>query len=212
MTKEHVLLFGLSADPPTGERGHLGLVRWAAERVQFPELSRPVDRIWVLPVHRHAFTAKSSLSPFVHRLAMARTCFGDLQSRIPVEVSDMERELAQRGDGPIGTIDLVEYLEAQHVGIQLSLLLGADTANDLFTHRWRRAEELLQRVGVLVVPRVGVPLGEGVHNRVCKDAPALGAVSSTEARMASGHALRALVTPAVATYIERHELYPKEAM
>ena len=215
MVSERILLFGLSADPPTGERGHLGLVKWASQRRMYPELGGAIDRIWVVPVHRHTFVEKSGLSPYIHRVAMARLCFEGVQGQVPVEVSEAERELADSrtslGSGErLGTLDLIDFLEGAHPGCRFGLLLGADTARDVWSGRWKRSDELLKRVAIVTVPRIGVTLSVKYQARVAVDAPALGAVSSTEARQAAGPALRALVTPAVAAYIEKHDLYPKD--
>src|SRR5262245_39596359 len=77
-----VLLFGLSADPPTGLEGHDGIVRWGAESLRFPAHETlpeaPVDQVWVFPVYRHAFSEKRQITPFAHRLEMARRAFEHL--------------------------------------------------------------------------------------------------------------------------------------
>lgn len=44
---KQVCLFGLSGDPPTGESGHVGIVK-ALSELDF-------DQIRVLPVYRHTF-------------------------------------------------------------------------------------------------------------------------------------------------------------
>jgi hypothetical protein len=49
-----VCLFGLSADPPTGAQGHVGIVRALQQMNEW-------DEIWVLPVYRHAFMVRCSL-------------------------------------------------------------------------------------------------------------------------------------------------------
>jgi hypothetical protein len=46
-----VCLFGLSADPPTGAQGHVGIVRALQQLNEW-------DEIWVLPVYRHTFTVR----------------------------------------------------------------------------------------------------------------------------------------------------------
>jgi len=45
--RKQVCLFGLSADPPTGQGGHLGIVQHLA--------SMGFDEVRVLPVYRHMF-------------------------------------------------------------------------------------------------------------------------------------------------------------
>ncbi len=46
--KRRVCLFGLSADPPTGSGGHLGIVAHLASMEMF-------DQVRVLPVYSHMF-------------------------------------------------------------------------------------------------------------------------------------------------------------
>jgi len=46
--KRRVCLFGLSADPPTGTGGHVGIVRKLSTLSEF-------DEIRVLPVYRHTY-------------------------------------------------------------------------------------------------------------------------------------------------------------
>lgn len=205
---KRVLLFGLSADPPTGEDGHLGLVRWATKRSEYPELGGPIDALWILPVFRHAFSEKSGLSAFAHRLEMSRRCFENQGGTVPVVVSEAERELAEAHPGErLGTIDLVEHLEARHPGTRFGFLLGADTARDLFLGKWKRGKELLRRVGWVVVPRQGVTLEPGLGISLAEDAPPLGRVSSTAVRRARPEDRHRWLTPEVAAYVERHRLY-----
>ena len=53
MTKRRVCLFGLSADPPTGNAGHVGIARKLASLPAF-------DEIRVLPVYRHTYAVCTS--------------------------------------------------------------------------------------------------------------------------------------------------------
>ena len=45
--RKQVCLFGLSADPPTGQGGHLGIVQHL--------VSMGFDEVRILPVYRHMF-------------------------------------------------------------------------------------------------------------------------------------------------------------
>ena len=46
--KKSICLFGLSADPPTGYGGHVGIVQTLQQKNQW-------DEIWVMPVYRHTY-------------------------------------------------------------------------------------------------------------------------------------------------------------
>ncbi len=52
MRRRRVCLFGTSADPPTGEGGHLGIVRHLASS---SSPSCDFDEVRVLPVYRHMY-------------------------------------------------------------------------------------------------------------------------------------------------------------
>jgi nicotinate-nucleotide adenylyltransferase len=192
-----VALFGLSANPPTGEAGHRGIVRWLAE-TSLPEAGgRRVDEIWVLPVYRHAYTQKRDLAPFEDRLQMCRLAFGDLPR---TRILDVERDVqAELDPAPAGTVDTLRHLRRRCPGCRFLLVLGQDTYRDLAAHRWKGSEELLSTTEVVVIRRPGAGGTEGHH------VPALGPVSSTEARDA--HDLERLLHDPVARYVRERGLY-----
>jgi nicotinic acid mononucleotide adenylyltransferase len=210
--KGNVLIFGLSANPPTGLGGHAGIVRWAATRTQLEAFQgEGVDQVWVLPVYRHAFSTKRDMPAFEHRLAMARIAFDDempdLASR--VRVLDVERTLGRAAQSTsqakavrVGTIDVLGHLQGLHPQARLGLLLGADTYRDLKAGKWKNAEALQAMAPVVALPRVGV-LGAARS-----DGPTLSAVSSTEVRGSSDlDFLRQALQPGVLAYIREHRLY-----
>ena len=91
-------IFGLSANPPTNSRGHLGIVQ---------ALVNLFDELWVVPVYIHPFSPKrKKLEAFEHRLAMCKMCFetfgcgnGEsnakegVETRARVKVLDIEKTL-----------------------------------------------------------------------------------------------------------------------
>ena len=87
-----VCVYGLSANPPTGEGGHATIVA---------HLRRMFDEVWVLPVYRHAFESKSNLAPYDHRVRMCELAFGlgnmtEQQRRTEkVKVLDVERAVVR---------------------------------------------------------------------------------------------------------------------
>lgn len=182
MPSRTVILFGLSANPPTGMGGHAGIVQWAIEQPSFSELNgRPADEIWILPVFVHAFEDKRDMPSFEHRLEMARLNFLSLpgaQGRVHVLAT--ERDVAQHPQGTspssivarhdqtqrqtptptptptrIGTIDVVRYLLARHPNTEFALLLGGDTFDDLHHGRWKESDALRALVKVIRIPRRG---------------------------------------------------------
>jgi hypothetical protein len=49
--RKKICLFGLSADPPTGYGGHVGIVQTLQQQ-------RIWDEVWVMPVYRHTFKVR----------------------------------------------------------------------------------------------------------------------------------------------------------
>ncbi|KAG1704309.1 hypothetical protein DVH05_006317 [Phytophthora capsici] len=211
-----VLLFGLSANPPTGPTGHMGVVKHC----------KPLyDEIWLLPVYQHIYSSKRQLAPFEHRLKMCRLALETLQHEndagAKLKVVEEEREMFQfesaKSDAPeqlrLGSIDLVHYLLNKHPDTSFTMLLGGDTYADLLAGKWKRGDELMQLVKLLVVDRKGVDSpwryqqADGDRVRYM-NVPELGDVSSTKVRATTD--LTELAThldPAVLEYIVQHNLY-----
>jgi nicotinate-nucleotide adenylyltransferase len=186
-----VALFGTSADPPTGDRGHRGIVRWLTE-TPLDELGGIPDEVWVLPVYRHAFVEKRDMAPFEDRMAMARLAFGDLPR---VRVSDVERSVAEGAGGEVGAVDVVEHLIAHNPGVRFAWVMGADTHQDFRSGRWKGGSRLAELVPLVVVARPN----EGSGHRV----EGLGPVSSSMARQGRD----GVVPDPVRTYMQLRDLY-----
>ncbi len=143
--------------------------------------------------------AGREVSDAAHRLAMARLAVRSVEG---FGVDD--RELSR--DGPTFTIDTLESFPDDE---EIFLILGADAASGLST--WHRADDVLARATVLVVPRAGVDSTEVVDvvpGCLFLDMGVL-EVSGTEirARAAAGEPYRYLVLEAVHDYIEANGLY-----
>jgi nicotinic acid mononucleotide adenylyltransferase len=87
MSRRKVCLFGTSANPPTGEGGHLGIATALTKMGVF-------DEIRILPVFRHMFAEKRNPEQpsFQDRIEMCRLGFKDLPK---VTVSDQEEKCFQ---------------------------------------------------------------------------------------------------------------------
>ena len=88
-----VCIYGLSANPPTGEGGHATIVS---------HLRRMFDEVWVLPVYKHAFESKhNNMAPYEHRKAMCELAFGvahltaKQRRNEKVKVLDVERAVVR---------------------------------------------------------------------------------------------------------------------
>lgn len=77
-----IALYGLSADPPTGIGGHVGIVQALVAMPTF-------DEVHILPVYRHTYQDKRQrLVSFEHRWHMCQLAFADISSK--VVISDAE--------------------------------------------------------------------------------------------------------------------------
>ncbi|KAE9005779.1 hypothetical protein PR003_g2095 [Phytophthora rubi] len=215
MVPREVLLFGLSANPPTGSTGHMGVVRHC----------RPMfDEIWLLPVYQHIYSSKRQLAPFAHRLEMCRLALETLQRedgagaalKVVQEERGMFELVAAASDGAeqprLGSIDLVLYLRDKYRDTNFTMLLGGDTYADLLAGKWKRGDELMQLVKLLVVDRQGVesPWRDQQEQERVKylHVPELSDVSSTKVRAAADRSeLEKHLDPAVLDYIVEHKLY-----
>ena len=193
--------FGGAFDPP--HLTHVALAREALAQGRLQELR-------VFPTG-HAWHKARTLSPAVHRIAMARLAFGEL----PGVVVD-ERET--RRDGPTYTIDTLRELQAERPDAQLVLLLGTDQVRALPS--WHGWQEILSITVVLVAERIGpgggtdpfdphtLPgLPPGARFERLGLAPTAASATDIRARAARGEDLSRLVPPAVARYIDQHHLY-----
>lgn len=155
-----VCLFGTSADPPTGNTGHAGIVKYLSSLTQL------FDEIWVLPVYQHMYKSKRNrLSSFEHRMNMCQLAFKDDDNdnvKAKVFVYDYEKvcyeskcDSSTNGDNNnnipvrVGTADLLEWLlyeRFKHEQIEFTLVLGADSFLDLSNFKWNRSIDIIQLV------------------------------------------------------------------
>jgi nicotinate-nucleotide adenylyltransferase len=193
--KTRVVVFGLSANPPTGWGGHAGIVRYVASRDD-------VDEVWIVPVYRHAFPDKREMPSYEHRRAMAKLAFEQIEG---AKVVDTERDLSNGPGTFVGTIDVMRKLIAEHPDTSFTLLLGGDTYRDLIAGRWKESRALQGLVPILVISRTGVPLEAGAK---AVQVPGLTDVSSTAVRASQDPLfLHEALQPQVLEYIQSHGLY-----
>ena len=85
--RHRVCLFGTSANPPTGDGGHVSIVEALSKLESF-------DEIRILPVYRHTFASKrDQLVAYEDRVEMCKIAF---QSIPKVTVSDAEKMSFER--------------------------------------------------------------------------------------------------------------------
>mmetsp|Transcript_21897 Transcript_21897/g.70757 ORF Transcript_21897/g.70757 Transcript_21897/m.70757 type:complete len:238 (-) Transcript_21897:58-771(-) len=223
---KRVALYGLSANPPTGDAGHAGIVARLA--------SEGFDEVWVIPVYRHIYESKrKGLEDFEHRLAMCELCFCGPRTQsngTAVKVLALERELAMEalardGEGArVGSIDLLRHLRSRFPTDAFTWVMGSDTYRDLRAGLWKEGDVFLATVPLVVVPRV---LASGEPAEEVEVAPGsdvrllcvngLGDVSSSAVREAlrdpERRAAAAVpgLTREVLEYIREHRLFAEDA-
>ena len=152
--RKRVCLFGTSANPPTGDGGHRGIVQALCA------LRRRFDEIRILPVYQHMFASKRTLlEQYEHRITMCQLNFGDLDK---VVVSKEEEEVFHElSEGlseeecqslRVGTADLLDVLKARNPNTDYTFCMGADTFRDLTKFKWKRSKDVFKLLdGRLIV-------------------------------------------------------------
>lgn len=197
-------LYGGSFDPI--HFGHLISVCAVAEHFG-------IERVVLIPAARPPHKRGMSITPFEHRLAMARLAVaGD-----PLfEVSDAE---AHR-PGPSFTIDTVDYFRARSgPAVELFWIIGADTLPELA--QWHRIAELVARVRIVAAARPGwhspdlapllAKIGQGPVDQLLRDCcptPKIGiSATAIRERVRTKRSVRYLVPDRVVDYISSNGLY-----
>lgn len=135
-------VYGGAFDPP--HLGHALLPGYVLARGQ-------ADHVLVAPCADHPLG--KSMRPFETRLSMVRAAmhaYGD-----HVEVTDLERRLAQREGGPSVTLRLLDAVAAAHPAQTVRLIVGSDITATGETARWHRWDEIERKYPPIVVPRAG---------------------------------------------------------
>jgi len=190
---KRVGLFGGSFDPV--HNAHVALATLALDELRLDEVR------WI-PVGRPSQKTRT-LSDAADREAMVRLAIAD-EPRFVLDRIELKRR------GISYTLDTVRELAAAEPGNEWVLILGQDQYATL--HTWRDWRELVSRVTLAIANRpdvAAVPnpqIARVPHEMV--SLPMMD-ISSTEVRrrVAAGESIANLVPPAVASYIERRQLY-----
>jgi nicotinate-nucleotide adenylyltransferase len=158
-----------------------------------------LDVVTFLPAGDPWQKADREVTPAEHRWAMMQAAVGD------VPYFDVDRRELDR-DGRTYTIDTLESFGDDDV----ILILGADAAARVPT--WHRAEDVLARCRIAVVPRRGTSrtdvadaIGDGFDWLHAIELPLSSTVLRSHAR--AGGSLRFLVRDRVWDYVRQHQVY-----
>ncbi len=206
-------ILGGTFNPP--HLGHVALARHA-----LAELG--LERVVVMPAHSAPHKLDGADPGPAHRLRMCELAVRD-EAAVAACAMEIER------GGPSYTVDTLRAIHASHPDLQLTFIVGADTARTLPT--WREPRELLELADLGVAERegsgsggpgpetdgregvVGVIAGLDAKARVTFLTMPQVAVSSSEvrARVEKGMPVGELVGEAVAAYIAEQRLYRANA-
>jgi nicotinate-nucleotide adenylyltransferase len=189
-------LFGGTFDPP--HVAHVALAHAALDALQ-------LDQVRWIPAGQ-PWQKTRTVTPAAQREAMVRLAI-EGEPRFVLDRSELERQ------GPSYTLDTVRAFAAAQPEAQWFLIIGADQYAGL--HTWRDWQSLLGLVTLAVANRPGPKLGFApVDPEVLRfphrvvPLPMLD-ISATEIRERVARALPvdSMVPPAVARYIDLHQLY-----
>jgi len=119
---------------------HIGHIAIAGYMTEFSGL----DQVWFVVSPQNPLKKKETLLADHHRLYMAQLAIGDSDR---LKASDIELKLPV----PSYTIDTLTYLKEKYSKNEFCLVMGEDNLYTL--HKWKNAEELINRYSIYVYPR-----------------------------------------------------------
>lgn len=191
-----IALFGGTFDPP--HSGHTTLVKEVLDRGLF-------DQVWYVPVGQHQLEfTKTHMNATGHRLAMLELVQID---RTRIETFEIDSHQASH------THTTLRALSQRYPEHTFSFLMGSDQLPKL--HLWNCDQDTTcfpqaaDEFAYYVYPRAGFPLDLPFTNLRLVEGVTPMAVASTTIRghVATGQSIQGLVSPAVAEYIEKNQLY-----
>jgi nicotinate-nucleotide adenylyltransferase len=121
---------------------HIGHMAIAGYMTEFEEL----NEVWFVVSPHNPLKKKETLLDGYQRLYMVQLAIGD---NIRLKATNIEFNLPL----PSYTIDTLAYLGEKHPGHEFCLVMGQDNLYTL--HKWKNADELIQKYPVYVYPRPG---------------------------------------------------------
>lgn len=186
-------LFGGSFDPP--HKGHQQVVAEVLALGLF-------DEVWYVPVGNHDFGKQ--MAPAEHRVAMLK---------LIQQPGSLVEDFEIKHTGTSYTHTTLSHLHQLHPEHTFAWIIGTDQLPTL--HKWGCDQEpacfpqLVTSFPFYVYPRAGYDMELSFAGLIPLSHVTEVAISSTEIRqrLADGHSIAGLVDPAVAAYIQAHQLY-----
>ena len=184
-----IAILGGGFNPP-----HLGHLLLSQQILDFTDN----EEIWLLPYFAHPWE-KPSINPD-ERLKMCQ-----YMKNGHIHVSDFEMKMKKK-NYTYETVDLIVEQYPQH---EFSWIIGSDLWKEFNT--WENAQVILQKMHLLVFPRVGFPIGNlpenvyTINNKLLTTSD----ISSEKIRemVRMGLSIKGLVLPEVEEYIKKNGLY-----
>lgn len=189
-----VAIFGGTFDPPT--KAHEAIIEACLTDPSF-------DQVWVMPsgdrVDKPFMLSEKTRFEMLQDLHTER-----FDSTTKLHVTDFELQLSR----PTQTYSTVEALEEQYPENNFWFVFGADSYYDM--PRWQEGKRLQATLGILLVPRAGYEIPQGLANvRSLGLTEDLAFTSSTEVRgrIERGEVVEHLVSNGIARFILEKGLY-----
>jgi nicotinate-nucleotide adenylyltransferase len=198
MVRLKIGVLGGTFDPP-----HLGHMLLA----EFAQYALALGQVIFVPAgdppHKDATRTSAD-----HRLAMINLTVAGIRDWAVSRV-DLDRP------GPHYTVEMIQLIQEQYPGAELTFIMGSDSFRDLPT--WNRPAELIRTCQLAVMERPGASFNPEMHapllpelsTRTTRiDAPLIGIASSDLTRWLRANApVEKLLPPGVYSYIQKHGLY-----
>ncbi len=193
-------IFGGTFDPV--HQGHLILAEQCREQGQ-------LDEVWFMPTANPPHKQQGSITRFDQRVEMLNLALAG-NPAFRVEPIEKERE------GPNYTADTLEELKRRHPDVEIFLLLGSDSLNDM--PNWYQPQRILEQASLMVMRRADTPVlsDEEIQRQLGHEvtltgieAPPLIDIASRDLRrrVSEGRSIRYLVPRSVECFIQEKKLY-----
>ena len=191
--RRRIALMGGSYNPV--HIGHLMVAEYVRQAEHFDEVLMCVSPLNPLKAGR------DDLASDAHRMSMLEIA---CRSRQCITPCDIELTMPR----PSFTIDTLHELSRRYPDADISIIIGSD--NWKVFDRWRAADEIIKRYGVIVYPRPGYDIDEStLHDNVSAVAAPTVDLSSTLLRrlLSEGYDMSVFMPDGVYNYIKTNKLY-----
>ncbi len=197
--KRTIAIFGGSFNPPGLH--HRAIAQAVAE---LPG----IDEVIVVPCGIRPDKSTTNTIPSVHRAAMVDMTFADLP-KITVDLSDLESNTMFTPNIDLERRYKADGYDVWHV-VGSDLTTGGKRGESTIQRTWKSGHQLWKNSRFILINRPGSPntdIDLPPHNHVIPGVESGGSSTEIRERIYNGKPFEHLVTPRVAEYIKRYQLY-----